>query len=159
MLEIGKTHTSTCVALRRILYRLDGGHHSSKVGRHRPGQRFATAIIGICSSLIQQDNNPTSRWVPSHLRIEGNEAEEDEWDRMAADCRTEAVAREYLRETSLAYMTRKDAEARTEGIAYWITEHVDPWRKVQTPERSKGAPGGAPPRTTGPHGWVFFWGT
>ena len=48
------------------------------------------------------------------MGIEGNEAA-DEWAKMAAES-TEAVASEYLRETSFAHM-REASAARAEGIA------------------------------------------
>ena len=38
-----------------------------------PGQRFAVAVIEVCSRLASRGNTLTLRWVPSHLGVEGNE--------------------------------------------------------------------------------------
>ena len=46
------------------------------------------------------------------------------------------MASEYLRETSFAHMTRKATEARAQGIAEWIAEHVDPRRRYKSPKEA-----------------------
>ena len=78
----------------------------------------------------------TFRWVPSHSNIEGNEVADD-WAKMAAESPMDAVPRDYLRETSFAYMSRKATEARFAGVAKWIVDHVKNKHRYTPPKGPK----------------------
>ena len=80
------------------------------------GQRFAVAIIEVCSRLLSRGNTLTLRWVPNHLGIEGNEIADD-WAKRAAEDQGDSVPRAYLRETSFAHMARRVTEARSSGVS------------------------------------------
>ena len=97
-----------------------------------PGQRFAIAVAEVCSRLSSRENTLTLRWVPSHSDIEGNEVADD-WAKMAAESPMDAVPRDYLCETSFAYMSGKATEARSAGVAKWIVDHVK--KKHRCPPR------------------------
>ena len=70
-----------------------------------PRQRFAIAIIEVCSRMASPGNVLTLRWVLSHSDIGGNEVA-DAWAKDAAESPLDAVPGDYLRETSFAHMTR-----------------------------------------------------
>ena len=77
----------------------------------------------MCSRLASQGNTLTLIWAPSHSGIENNEVADD-WAKMAAESPPVAIPRDYLRETSFTHTTRRATEARSEGMAKWIGDHV-----------------------------------
>ena len=95
-----------------------------------PGQRFAIATIGVCSRILERDNNLTIRWVPAHYGVAGNE-KADGHAKAAAE---EASPRDNLTdETSLAHMSRANTETKTRATGEWIRSHVKPERKYMPP--------------------------
>ena len=62
----------------------------------------------------------TLRWAPSHSGIENNEVADD-WAKVTAESPLVAVPRDYLRETSFAHTTRRATEARSAGMAKWMS--------------------------------------
>ena len=79
------------------------------------GQRFAVAVIEVCTGLLSRDNEVTIRWVPTHHDVPGNE-KADEYAKAAAEPEC-AVPDEYRWETSLSHMTRVATEARSRSTA------------------------------------------
>ena len=111
-----------------------------------PGQRFAVAVIGVCTRLMSRDNEVTVSWAPAHHGVLGNE-KADEYAKAAAEG-TEpdsAVPDEYWWETSLSHMTRVATEARSRSAAQWIPDHVGPQRKYSPPPREGRQAGGPQP--------------
>ena len=49
------------------------GHRKDQAGQHRPGQRFAVVAIEVCTRLLSRDSEVTTRWVPAHHGVPGNE--------------------------------------------------------------------------------------
>ena len=99
-----------------------------------PGQRFAVAVIEICSRIITYENNVTIRWVPAHSGAAGNEVA----DRYAKSAATgeepvEAIPEGYAAETSLSHMTRVATEARSKETKERITAHIRPERRYRPP--------------------------
>ena len=47
-----------------------GGIRSDPIG---PGQRFVVATTEVCTRLLARDNEVTTRWIPVHHGIPGNE--------------------------------------------------------------------------------------
>ena len=66
----------------------------------------------------------TLRWVLGHPDIEGNVVA-DGWAKMAAENLLDVVLRDYLREASLAHITRMVTKARPAGVGRWIVDHVN----------------------------------
>ena len=102
-----------------------------------PGQRFAVAIIEVCSRLTSRGNTLTLRWVLGLLGIEGNEIADD-WAKRAAEGLGDSVPKAYLWRVT---------EARATGAGKWIVDHVNR-RPAERPETPKGAPS----RAQGPRG-------
>ena len=90
----------------------------------------------MCSRLSSRGNTLTLSWVLSHSDIEGNEVADD-WAKMAAESPMDAVPRDYLRETSFAYMSRKATEVRSAGVAKWIVDHVKNKHRYTPPKGPK----------------------
>ena len=61
----------------------------------------------------------------------------DDWAKSEAECRGDAVPREYLRETSFAHMTRMATEARSAGVEKWTVDHVKSERRYIPPKGPK----------------------
>ena len=81
-----------------------------------PGQALAIGAIATAESLTNRGNTITLRWKPSHEGIGGNEVA----DRAAKRAAEELEGRtnpDYLREASLAHLSRTVTEARTEATA------------------------------------------
>ena len=91
-----------------------------------PGQRFATAIIAVCSR----------RERTQQLGCRGNETA-DEWARSAAESVGDSIARDFLRETSFAHKARMAAEARSAVVERWIVDHVDRRCRYKPPKGQK----------------------
>ena len=70
--------------------------------------------IKAYSSLMSRGNSATIRWI--HLGVEGNEVA-DPYAKGAAESALYAVDRAYLRQTTLAHMTRLTTEARASARA------------------------------------------
>ena len=56
----------------------------------------------------------TLRWVPSHSDIDGSKMADD-WAKGAAGSLLDAILRDYLCKTSIAYMTRMATEVQSAG--------------------------------------------
>ena len=65
----------------------------------------------------------TLRWTPAHKGVEGNKVAE-EYAKVATESAWDATDRRYLREASLAHLTRRTTEARTQTTRDWIASHA-----------------------------------
>ena len=104
-------------------------------GNIGPGQRFGVAAIEGCVRVMARNNEVTTRWVPAHHGVTGNERA-DEHAKVAAegDRPDSAVPDELRRETSLSHITRVATEARARRMKQWISERLgDPRRKHRPP--------------------------
>ena len=61
----------------------------------------------------------------------------NDWTKMATESPMDAVPRDYLCETSFAYMSRKATEARSAGVAKWIVDHVKNKHRYTPPKGPK----------------------
>jgi ribonuclease HI len=98
------------------------------------GQQFARATIKWSEDLASRGCTLTIRWVPSHANIEGNETA-DVWAKEAATCEMDAVDKTYLNETSVAFMTRKATENRSDGTKKWVKEKSSKRTQYQPPKK------------------------
>ena len=78
----------------------------------------------------------TIRWTPAQRGIESNEVA-DQYAKWAAGSPHDRVDREYLRGASLAHLTRKTTEARTQRTREWIRNHVSGSRRHRPPLEGK----------------------
>lgn len=107
----------------------------------RPGQALAKAIIELEGLLIERWCTVTIRWTSAPKAVEGNEIV-DSYAKWEAEGHTDPVAKEYVREASLAHLTRKTKQARTQITRDWIRRHAkcrawavqikELWRSVGT---------------------------
>jgi len=99
-----------------------------------PGQQLQRTLNGWCREMGERGDSLTIRWVPGHANIEGNEVA-DFWAKNAAQNRGYATNKAYLNETSLAFMSRKATEARSDGTTKWIAEHSSKRSQYKPPTR------------------------
>ena len=86
-----------------------------------PGQRFAVAIMEVCSCILRRDNGITVRWILAYHGVTDN----DEYAKVATEGSLDSeVPDEYRWETSLSQMSRMATEARCRATTQWISSHV-----------------------------------
>ena len=89
-----------------------------------------------CDRILSRDNQVTIRWVPAHIKVEGNE-KADAYAKAAAartaPCCDEETPTELRDEASLSYMTRTATEARSRASEEWIKGNVRAERRYSPP--------------------------
>ena len=101
-----------------------------------PAQALARAAITAAQELRARGNDITIRWKPSHRGVAGNERA----DALAREAAAEELRREtpdYLREASLAHLTRKITEARSHETSSWIRASVKRRHRYRPPPGGK----------------------
>ena len=101
-----------------------------------PAQALARAAITASQELRARGNDITIRWTPSHRGVVGNERA-DALARGAAAGELRRVSPDYLREASLAHLTRKITEARSLEASSWIRAHVKRRHRYRPPPGGK----------------------
>ena len=89
-----------------------------------------------CDRILPRDNQVTIRWVPAHIKVEGNEkADAYAWAAAArtAPCCDEETPTELRHEASLSYMTRTATETRSRALEEWIKGNVRAERRYSPP--------------------------
>ena len=101
-----------------------------------PAQALARAAIEASQELRARGNDITIRWTPSHRGVAGNE-KADALARQAAAGGLRQASPTYLREASLAHLTRKITEARSLETSSWIRAHVKRRHRYRPPPGGK----------------------
>jgi len=99
-----------------------------------PGQSLQKAHNRWCKELGERGDTLAIKWVPGHADVEGNEVA-DFWAKQAAHTRAYATDKPYLNETSMAFMSRKATEARSEGTKKWIAEYSSKRTQYKPPTK------------------------
>ena len=99
-----------------------------------PGQSLQKALNRWCQELGERGNTLAIKWVPGHADVEGNEVA-DFWAKQAAHNRADATDKPYLNETSMAFISRKATEARSEGTKKWIAEYSSKRTQYKPPTK------------------------
>ena len=97
-----------------------------------PAQSLARAAVDLSYELGSRGNSVTVRWTPAHQGVEGNERA-DAWARRAAGKEEELADPAYLREASLAHLTRVSTEARSNSTGEWIRNHAKRGHRYRPP--------------------------
>ena len=97
---------------------------------------MAKAIIHFEQAMRERGCSLTIRWTPAHKGVEGNGIADTYAARWAADGYTDRY-KDYLREASLAHLSRKMTEARTQSTKDWIRRHVQAERRYCPPKGRK----------------------
>ena len=120
----------------RLPQTTEQGLHYSDCARPAcgPGQRFAIAIIEMCSRLTGRGDTLALRWVPSHPDTESA----GDWARNLAESPKDAV---FLRKTSFVYMTRMATRPRSAAVEKWLGDYVKSDRRHKLPKGSKTSKG------------------
>ena len=99
-------------------------------------QVLARAAITASQELRARGSDITIRWTPSHRGVAGNERADALAKKGAAgELRWESP--DYLREASLAHLTRKITEARSLETSSWIRAHVKRRHRYRPPPGGK----------------------
>ena len=101
-----------------------------------PAQALARAAITASQELRAQGSDITIRWTPSHRGVTGNERA-DALAKEAAAGELGRVSPDYMREASLAHLTRKITEARSLETSSWIRAHVKRRHRYRPPPGGK----------------------
>ena len=101
-----------------------------------PGQALAIRAIATAEYLRSRGNTVTLRWTPSHEGIGGNELADRTAKRAAEELEGRTSA-DYLREASLAHLSRTVTEARSEATAEWIRTRSGRNRRYRPPRGGK----------------------
>ena len=101
-----------------------------------PAQALARAAIDASRELRSRGSDITIRWTPSHRGVAGNERA-DALARQAAAGELTQADPAYLREASLAHLTRKTTEARSLETSNWIRTHVKRKHRYRPPPGGK----------------------
>ena len=101
-----------------------------------PAQALARAAITAAQELRARGNDITIRWTPSHRGVVGNERA-DTLAREAAAGELRQATPDYLREASLAHLTRKITEARSLETSSWIRTNVKRRHRYRPPPGGK----------------------
>lgn len=87
--------------------------------RTGPGQAQAKEAIRTTENIIDRNNRIALHWTPAHTGVRGNEVV-DAMAKRAAEERKRRAPLPYLREASLAHLTRVTTEKRSAATAEWI---------------------------------------
>ena len=99
-------------------------------------QALASAAVDYSYQISARGNSISLRWTPAHQGVDGNE-QADAWARRAAERREGRASPDYLREASLAHLTRISTERRVADRGRWIREHVGRKHRYCTPPGGK----------------------
>ena len=101
-----------------------------------PAQALARKAIEASRELRARNNDITVRWTPSHRGVTGNERA-DALAKRAAAGGLARVDPAYLREASLAHLTRRTTEARATETSSWIRAHVKRKHRYRPPREAR----------------------
>ena len=98
-----------------------------------PAQALASAVVDFSYEIRGRGNDITVRWTPAHRGVDENK-QADARARRAAEKRKGQADPAYLREASLAYITRVSTERRSISTGQWIRDHVKRRHRYRPPQ-------------------------